>query len=41
LCDNRQARVNCICLVDIENKVWILDEIHPETKWQAKIKFIS
>lgn len=32
--DNAQTRVDNVRLVNVEDKVGILDQIHPETQWQ-------
>lgn len=38
--DNRQARVHYVRLVDVENKIWILNQIDPKSERQA-IRFPS
>jgi len=35
LSDNRQTRVDDLRLVNVEQKLWILDDVHPETQQQA------
>ena len=35
LCDDRQARVDDVRLVNVEHKVGILDEVHPEPQRQT------
>jgi len=35
LSDDRQTRVDDLRLVNVEQKLWVLDHVHPETQQQA------
>lgn len=35
LCDDRQTGVNDVGLVDVKHKLWVLDDVHPESQWKT------
>ena len=35
LSNDREAGVNNVRLVNVKHKLWVLDDVHPESQWQT------